>query len=82
MGDENNSTFQGVETQMAHSSLQEVTNHHSVIPSTDGSVSSVARTATSRDLHLTNCKNGHKLLHLIVRRQKRRGNQSKAIIKC
>lgn len=49
MGDENNSTFQGVETQMARLSLQEVTNHHSVIPPPDRAASSAATTATSRD---------------------------------
>lgn len=47
MGDENNSTFQGRETQMAHPSLQEAANHHPVIPCTDRPVSSMARTAAS-----------------------------------
>lgn len=49
MGDENNSTLQGVETQMARLSLQEVTNHQSVIPPPDRAASSAATTATSRD---------------------------------
>lgn len=44
MGDENNSTFQGVETQMARLSLQEVTNHHCVIPPPDRAASSAATT--------------------------------------
>jgi len=45
-----NSTFQGVEAQTAHSSLPEVTHHHSPTPSTDRPASSAPTTATSWDL--------------------------------